>query len=64
MLANLHPGVTYIFVDKALLGNWVSEWGKFVDPTYALIKQMEFVMCHRSIFKSRNIQKFDEKFIK
>ncbi|RAH60269.1 hypothetical protein BO85DRAFT_485422 [Aspergillus piperis CBS 112811] len=64
MLAKLQPGVIYIFVDKALLGNWVSEWGKFVDPTYALIKQMEFVMCHRSIFKSMDTQKFDKKFDK
>lgn len=52
MLAKLHPGVIYIYVYKALLGNWVSKWEKFVDPIYALIKEIEFVMCYMSIFKS------------
>lgn len=51
----------YIFVDKALLSNWVSKWERFMDPIYALIKEMEFVVCHRSIFKSMNIQKFDKR---
>lgn len=60
MLAKLQPGAIYIIVDKALLGNWVSKWEKFVDPINALIKGIEFVMCHRSIFQSMNVQKFDK----